>query len=78
MSILVEFLTHTFEQKRGLLVNSHWSDAFGCWILLVSTEDGSLCTVKSDAMGLVTMWAEDPPAVIVVNKKPDGSTDYED
>lgn len=65
-TILLSFEDDTMTERRGVLLNSHWSDAHGCWFLLVSCDTGAVMTVRSDLLGLKSAWIEDDPAVVLL------------
>ena len=73
-TIVIEYDDETMQSEKGVVVNSHWSDAFGCWVLLVSSESGKLHSVRSDTLGLASAWIEEAPSVVFV----DGGDDDED
>lgn len=64
-TVIVEYTDDIMRSERGVLLNSHWSDAFGCWILLVSSENGKLQTIRSDTLGLVSMWIDDGHSIVL-------------
>jgi len=77
-TIIVEYEDTGYIPVRGVILNSHWSDAFGCWMLLISTEDGMLRSVKSDPLGLSTHWVDDSPSIVFVDDEDDDEDGYID
>lgn len=75
-TILVEYTDALMQPERGVLVNSHWSDAFGCWILLISSENGMLHSVRSDTLGLSSEWVEDAPNIVFMDEDNDDEGGY--
>jgi hypothetical protein len=76
MNVVIEFENEYGEEIKGILVDSHYSEAFGCFMLLLSTENGPLITIRSDGIGIQSYVIEDDPAVVMVSG--DSDDDEED
>ena len=77
-TIIVEFKDDTMVDRQGVIINSHWSDAYGCWMLLLSCEDGPLRTVKSDSLGTLSHWVQEEPSLIIMSGGDDDDEDETD
>ena len=75
-TIIIEFKDETMVDRRGLLLNTHWSDAYGCWMCLLCCEDGPLRTIKSDSLGVTAEWIDDNTPIIIMNG--DDDDDFDD
>ena len=79
MNVVLEFENEYGEEVKGIVMNSHYSEAFGCFLLLLSTEDGPLVTLRSDTIGVQSYVIEDDPAVVLVKGgSADGKDDDDD
>jgi hypothetical protein len=74
-TIILEFSDDVFNERRGVLLNSHWESAYGCFMMLVSCEDGGVTTLRSDALGLKSIWIDDSEVIFVNNGGDDEDED---
>lgn len=75
-TVVVEYQDEAFNTDQGVIVNSHWSDAFGCWILLITTDSGKLVSVRSDTLGLRAKWVEESPNIVLIGGDEDDDDGY--
>lgn len=77
-TIIVQYTDDTMQEEQGVILNSHWSDAFGCWILLICTENGRIHSVRSDTLGMAAQWVDDTPNIMLLGGDTGNSDNVEE
>ena len=67
-TIIIEFNDpETFDEMRGVILNSAYCPVRGTFMLLVSTENGPVKTIPADQLGLMSMWIDDGPSIVMMS-----------